>query len=412
MNNNTSNHIDISQNVGLFGLGTVAKSLINSMTSYKNSIFNIAKICVKDRNRIRETGNLQLTYDTGDILTDSSINIIVELIDDAQVSFDISKTALGYGKDVVTANKKMLAENLFELHDIARQNNTSLLYEASVCGSIPIISTLKYFYFNLNIDSVSGIFNTSSQYVLSRMEVDNLSYKTAVEKTKSLGYAESDHTLDMEGYDTLYKLCILSAHAYSIALRPENILRCGIDRIIPEDIKFAKSLEGSVKLLGHSERYNNQVNALVLPAIVPKASFLHDINYDQNGILVSKNTSFGTHFYSGKGAGGIPTASAVLSDLYNIKKSRSDTILEINKVIESSNDFEIDIFLRLNNPADSNNSSFRNIKFINRINECSYYSASLNVNEFLNSSLPDNHKCVFFLNASSQYMIKRNTQSV
>ena len=169
-------------------------------------------------------------------MNDEEINTVVELINDADAAFLIVSTALKNGKNVVSANKKMIAENLQELVDIQAEYGTSLLYEGAVCGSIPIIRNLEEYYDNELLHSISGIFNGSSNYILTKVFSENLDYATALKQAQELGFAETDPILDVGGYDPKYKLVIATSHAYGVFVEPTNVLNIGIQNLSEKDL--------------------------------------------------------------------------------------------------------------------------------------------------------------------------------
>jgi homoserine dehydrogenase len=175
-----------------------------------------------------------------EILNNPEINVVVELIDDADEAYHIVKYALQQGKHVVTANKKMLANHLYELTELQQKHNVSLLYEASACGSIPIIRTLEEYYDNELLYSVSGIFNGTSNFILTKTIFENLSYADALKKAQDLGFAESDPTNDVEGYDAKFKAVVLAAHAFGLFAKQEEVFNIGINTIAVDDIRYAK----------------------------------------------------------------------------------------------------------------------------------------------------------------------------
>src|SRR5690606_30474660 len=223
--------------IGIFGFGVVGQGLYDIIKT-KNLNLEIKKFVIKNANKQRSLPADLFTTDAEVILNDPEINTVVELIDDADAAFQITKRALESGKNVVSANKKMIATHLEELADIQQNHGTSLLYEGAVCGSIPIIRNLEEYYDNELLHSVSGIFNGSSNYILSKVFNENQNYDEALKKAQELGFAETDPTLDVGGYDPKYKLAIVASHAYGIYVNPDSILNLGIDKLGAQDIRF------------------------------------------------------------------------------------------------------------------------------------------------------------------------------
>lgn len=300
--------------IGLFGFGCVGQGLydIIEKTSFQAEI---VKICVKNRDKKRTIPAHYFTYDKYELLNNPEINVIVELIDDAQEAFQIVKKALQSGKDVVTANKKMVAEHLQELVEIQQAYNRALLYEASVCGSIPIIRTLAEYYDNELLYSVSGIFNGSSNYILSKVILENLSYEKALKQAQELGFAESNPVLDVGGFDPKYKACIVTTHAYGVFIDPEEVFNYGIQSLSEHDIRFAQEKGFKLKLLATITRNNEEEMTLhIMPHFIPERHYLYYVEQEYNGVIVEAAFS-DKQIFVGKGAGGHPTGSAVLSDI-------------------------------------------------------------------------------------------------
>jgi len=255
--------------IGLFGFGCVGKGLYDILqNNTENTGFEaqILKICVKDKSKKRKIDSSFFTFDKNEILDNSEINLVIELISDADEAYQIVKKALLSGKNVVTANKKMLALHLEELVKIQKETGTSLLYEAATCGSIPIVRTLAEYYDNELLYSVSGIFNGSSNYILSKIANENLTYNVALKQAQELGFAEADPALDVAGFDANYKLCLLAAQAYGIFVNPDEVLRIGINNLKKEDIDFAATYTNTkgqkdfkVKLVANISRIGKTV---------------------------------------------------------------------------------------------------------------------------------------------------------
>jgi homoserine dehydrogenase len=301
--------------IGLFGFGCVGQGLYDILEKSEGFRAEVSLICVKDRHKSRKLDSSFFTFDKNDILENPQINLVVELINDADEAYEIVKDALQKGKTVVTANKKMLAEHLEELVYLQKKYNTSLLYEASACGSIPIIRNLEEYYDNELLYSVSGIMNGSSNYILSKIFNENLDYHTALKQAQDLGFAETDPTLDVGGFDALNKLCILTAHAYGTIINPEEVFNYGIQNISAYDIQFAREKGYKIKLIASVRKISeNTIAALVIPQFIRKEDYLYNVENEYNGVTVEAAFA-DRQFFMGKGAGGHPTGSAVLSDI-------------------------------------------------------------------------------------------------
>jgi homoserine dehydrogenase len=296
----------------------------------------ISRICVKDHAKQRPAIPVTYTFAKGDILNDESINIVVELIDDADAAFEIVKAALRKGKSVVSANKKMIAEHLEELLDLQREHNAALLYEGACCASIPIIRNLEEYYYNDLLESIEGIVNGSTNYILTKTKTENISFQEALRQAQQKGYAESDPVLDVEGYDAKYKLVLLIAHAFGLVVKPEDIFNIGIDRLEEPEFTYAREKDLKIKLVANAYKtFDGKVCGFVLPKFVSARDKLFSVDDVFNGVKTQSVFS-DSQFFVGKGAGAFPTASAVLSDIsaltydyrYEYKKLGAEIQLE------------------------------------------------------------------------------------
>ena len=300
--------------IGLFGFGVVGQGL-HDIIRGQNLNLEVVKIAIKNPEKKRSLDAHLFTTDHNEILNNPEINTIVELIDDADAAFKIVKTALSSGKNVVSANKKMIATHLEELVKLQAQNGTSLLYEGAVCGSIPIIRNLEEYYDNELLHGISGIFNGSSNYILSKIFNEGLAYDTALKQAQDLGFAETDPILDVGGYDPKFKLTIATAHAYGLFINPDKILNVGIQNISDADIQYAREKNFKIKLVPTARKISSkQVVTYVLPKFVKADDFLYNVENEYNGVTVQAAFA-DKQFFFGKGAGGHPTGAAVLSDI-------------------------------------------------------------------------------------------------
>ncbi len=337
-------------NIGLFGFGVVGQGLYDIIRT-KNLNLEIKKIAIKDAHKHRSLPAHYFTTDKTELLNNPEINTIVELINDTEAAFDIVSTALKSGKNVVSASKKMIAIYLNELIEIQHKYGTSLLYEGAVCGSIPIIRNLEEYYDNELLHSISGIFNGSSNYILSKGFLENMDYGTALKQAQDLGFAETDPTEDVGGYDAKYKLIIAAAHAYGIVIDPEKVLNMGIQNLSAFDLQYAREKNLKIKLVPVAKELDDEHVALfVLPKLVNETEFLYNVEYEYNGVIVQAAFA-DQQFFFGKGAGGHPTGSAVLSDIAAL---RYDYQYEYKKAKESkglnfTNDIELNVYLRYEN---------------------------------------------------------------
>ncbi len=333
--------------IGLFGFGVVGQGLHDIIIT-KQLNLEIVKIAIKDSHKHRTLAAELFTTDRDVILDNPDINTIVELTNDAVAAFEIVKKALSTGKNVVSANKKMIADNLEELIALQHQHGTSLLYEGSVCGSIPIIRNLEEYYDNELLHSISGIFNGSSNYILTKVCSEGMDYATALKQAQDLGFAETDPTLDVGGFDAKYKLVIAAAHAYGVVVKPEEVLNIGIQNLAASDIQYAREKRLKIKLVPVAKELDDQhVAMFVLPKFVNDTEFLYNVENEYNGVVVQAAFA-DQQFFFGKGAGGHPTGSAVLSDIaalrydyqYEYKKAHK------KKDLKFTNDIEINVYVR------------------------------------------------------------------
>lgn len=309
--------------IGLFGFGCVGQGLYEVIEKTPGLQAHIHRICVKSKNKNRSIDASHFTYDKWEILNDPKINIIVELIDDADAAFEIVSAALQRGKAVVTANKKMVAEHFETLKQLQETYQVPLLYEASVCASIPIIRNLEEYYDNDLLEKLKGIVNGSTNYILSKVFSENIAYDFALKEAQEKGYAESNPILDTGGFDAKYKLLILLAHAFGTVVKPEDILNIGIQNLGALELNYAREKGLKIKLIAQAFKNGEQgISAFVAPFFVAADEKLYQVDDVYNGVQLE--TAFTEkQFFQGKGAGAYPTASAVLSDIsalaYNYK---------------------------------------------------------------------------------------------
>lgn len=300
--------------IGLFGFGVVGQGLHDIIRGQDLNL-EIIKIAIKNPEKQRTLDANLFTTDHSELLDNPEINTIVELIDDAEAAFQITKRALISGKHVVSANKKMIATHLAELVELQTKYGASLLYEGAVCGSIPIIRNLEEYYDNELLHGISGIFNGSSNYILSKIFNENMAYETALKEAQDLGFAETDPILDVGGFDPKFKLAIATAHAYGLFISPDKILNVGIQNLSEDDIQYAREKNFKIKLVPTARKISTkQIVTYVLPKFVKSDDFLYNVENEYNGVTVQAAFA-DKQFFFGKGAGGHPTGAAVLSDI-------------------------------------------------------------------------------------------------
>lgn len=347
--------------LGLFGFGCVGQGLYHVLNETHGVKAEIKKICVKDHNKKRPIDASYFTYNPADILNDPEIDVVVELIDDANAAFGIVKTAVENGKHVVTANKKMLAEHLQEIYDLQLKHDRSILYEGAVCGSIPILRNLEEYYDNDLITSIEGIFNGSTNYILTKVFEERRSYAEALKAAQDLGFAESDPALDVEGYDPKFKLTIAIAHTFGVFVKPENIINVGIQKISAVDLKYARENNLTIKLVARAYKIGGNIYGFVAPQFIPADHMLANVRNEYNAVLV-EGAFAEKQVFIGKGAGSYPTGSAVLSDIsaltfdyrYEYKKFAQGDALPF------SNDAYVDVIVSFPDGTLISNRDFEN----------------------------------------------------
>jgi homoserine dehydrogenase len=340
--------------IGLFGFGTVGEGLYKILQKTPSLKASIKKVCIKHPEKKRNAPAELFTTNRDLLLNDPQINVIVEVIDDADAAFRIVSKAMRNKKDVVSSSKKMIAEHLHQLLQLQQQTEQSFLYEAAACASIPVIRNLEEYYDNDLLHSIKGIINGSTNYILTKMFEDKLEFKQALLQAQQLGFAESNPALDVEGYDAVNKWVLLLAHAYGIVETAPNILFNGIQNIQLGDAIVAREKNYEIKLVAQAKKLQNgKVAAFVLPQFVKHDDHLAFVKNEYNGVVIESGFADQQFFY-GKGAGSFATASAVLSDLsalryqykYEYKKLYHHQPLQLNgdiylRVYVSFDDWEI-----------------------------------------------------------------------
>lgn len=261
------------------------------------------------------------TKDFNDILNDPEIGLVVEVMGGTKPAYDFTKQLLLAGKHVVTSNKELVAKHGTELLKIAKDNNINYLFEASVGGGIPIIRPLYSSLVSNELTDIIGILNGTTNYILTQMIKNGATFETALKGAQENGYAEKDPTADVEGFDTCRKIAILASLAFGKAVDSEKIETEGITKITLEDVEYAAEFGGVIKLVGMTDRAENGVYARVCPVILKKDHPLAGIDDVFNGILV-RGEGLGDVMFYGRGAGSLPTASAVVSDVIDIVKHK------------------------------------------------------------------------------------------
>ena len=344
--------------VGIIGVGTVGTSVAQILRDNADVISARAGVdivvksgVVKNLNKDRGL-DIIITDNVDDVLEDSEIDVVVELMGGVEEPFEVVKRALNAGKAVVTANKALLAYHRYELQTIAK--DIAFEYEASVAGGIPIITALRDGLSANHIESIMGIMNGTCNYMMTKMTNEGVSYDAILKESQELGYAESDPSFDVGGFDAAHKLLILASIAYGIDAKPEDILIEGIDNVTQEDISFAKEFGYVIKLLGIAKKDENEVELRVHACLIPKDEMIAKIDGVMNGISVVGD-KVGETLYYGAGAGGDATASAVVANIIDIARGGKtspmlgfDKPLEGKLTLKATQDINSKYYLRIN----------------------------------------------------------------
>ena len=333
--------------IGLFGFGVVGEGLYKVLQQTPSLKASIKKVCIKNPGKKRDAPDDLFTTERDAILNDPSINVVVEVINESGPAFEIVSTALKNGKSVVSASKKMIAEHLPELLELQKQTGESFLYESAACASIPVIRNLEEYYDNDLLHSIKAIVNGSTNFILTKMFEEKLGFGQALLLAQELGFAESDPSLDVEGYDAANKWTFLLTHAYGIVEKTENLVFTGIQFVQAGDAEVAREKHYDIKLVAQAKKLENgKVAAFVLPQFIKQDDHLAFVKNEYNGVVIESGFADKQFFY-GKGAGSFPTASAVLSDLsalryqykYEYKKLYHHTPHEL------TNEFYVRVYL-------------------------------------------------------------------
>ena len=312
--------------VGILGLGTVGGGVVNVLQKNSASIerrtgvkIEVILAGVRDvtQKRICDTSNIKLTEDPFEVVNHPDIDVVLELIGGTGLTKKLVETAINNGKHVITANKALIANHGNELIKLANKKQVRLLFEASVAGGIPIIKSLEQGLSANNIESLAGIINGTSNFILTDMKEKGRDFDDALKEAQALGYAEEDPTFDIEGIDAAHKLSILAAIAFGTELQFNQVYTKGISGITTEDIIHAKELGYTIKHLGIAKRTGNGIELRVHPTLVSNKQLIAQVDGVMNAVMVKSN-ALGISLYYGAGAGDEATASAVIADLNDI----------------------------------------------------------------------------------------------
>jgi len=328
-------------NVGIVGFGKIGAGVVKALVSRRAFLrektgidINIVRVCDKDLKTKRPVNVSKkiLTKLIGKVLYDPKIDVVVELVGGINPAKDIVLEALRHGKHVVTANKALLSDSGAQIFDLANKLGLCVGFEASVGGGIPIIRAMKEGFIANHIDLVYGIINGTSNFILTRMAEDGLSFNDALTIAQSKGYAERDPYLDVSGGDSAHKLSVLALLGFGLESKPFDIYTEGITDIDACDIEFAKEMGYTIKLLAIAKRSGDLLELRVHPTLIPQSHLLSNVGGVYNAIFV-KGDLIGENLFYGEGAGASPTSSAVVSDIIAIAKNLSGGCCKINKCV-------------------------------------------------------------------------------
>ncbi|MGL4873749.1 MAG: homoserine dehydrogenase [Clostridium sp.] len=329
--------------IAILGLGNVGRGVWMILNSNRDEIvkrsgyeIEVAKVLVRDKEKSRgvDIDESLLTTNFDEILNDDSIKIVIEVMGGIDPAKDYLLKCIEKKKHIVTANKMLIASNGDEIFEKADEMGTMFQYEASVAGGIPIIQGINESLTANKVEEMYGIINGTTNYILTKMEVEGLSFDVALKEAQEMGYAEADPTSDIEGYDAQYKLSILSSLAFGTKINIENVYREGITNIRSIDMKYAKEFGMVIKLLAIVKDKKGKLEMRVHPTMIPKNHPLANVYDSFNAVLVKGNAVGDLMFY-GRGAGDLPTGSAVVSDMITILKNNID-LDNINPVVKNN----------------------------------------------------------------------------
>ncbi|MEK3913972.1 homoserine dehydrogenase [Paenibacillus sp. FSL H7-0331] len=315
--------------VGLLGLGTVGTGVVRIIKGHQQDLMSqtgasieISKILVQDKSKLRdiEVSSELLTEDPRDVIENPEIDIVIEVMGGIELAKGYILEALDRGKHVVTANKDLMALHGQEILAKASEKGCDVLYEASVAGGIPIIRTLVEGFSSDRITKIMGIVNGTTNYILSKMSQEGAAYHDVLKEAQDLGYAESDPTSDVEGFDAARKMTILGTLGFHAHVSLSDVKVRGISQVTKEDIAYGKRLGYEVKLLGIAERQDDYISISVQPTMVKKSHPLASVNGVFNAVYVHGEAVGETMFY-GPGAGGMPTATSIVADLVAVVRN-------------------------------------------------------------------------------------------
>ena len=349
--------------IAILGFGNVGTGVWKILQENKKEIMKrsncnieVAKVLVKNINKKRDIDIPKeiLTDNIDNIINDESIKIVVELVGGRDEAKEYMIRAMKAKKHIVTANKLVIANWGEELFKIAEEENVLFYYEASVAGGIPIIREINESLTANRIQQIIGIINGTTNYILSKMTLEGLSFETALKEAQEKGFAEADPTSDVEGYDAVYKLAIMASLSFGTKVNHDCIYREGISNISSVDIEYAKKFGYTIKLLAIAKEENNKLELRVHPTLIPSSHPMANVNDAYNAILI-KGNAVGELMLYGQGAGDMPTGSAVVGDIISILRNnvKPSELKALNdeadfKEVKKSEENESEFYIRLN----------------------------------------------------------------
>lgn len=349
-------------NIGLLGFGNIGLGVYEILKNKCEELYKregirikVKKILVRDISKKRsiDIDKSILTDKITDIVEDPDISLVAEFIGGEEPARQYILTALKNKKTVVTANKELIARHWTELESTARENRVGLYYEASVAGGIPIIKVIRESLQANNIFEIMGIINGTTNYILTKMSEEGRSFESVLNEAKELGYAEPDPTSDIEGFDPMFKLSILSTLAFHTRVHVENIYREGITDITIDDIKYGKELGYAIRLLAIAKKSGQEIQVRVHPTFIPLNHPLAAVRDSYNGIFI-RGDAVGNLMLYGRGAGALPTGSAIISDIINAYLNKHDhtysTLCNCDwnqEKVYFNNNWETEYFIRM-----------------------------------------------------------------
>ena len=324
--------------VGLVGTGTVGGGCLDILRNHKEEFkrhfgveIELTRVCSRKSNVAEEFGLGDIfTTDFHEVVNDPEIDLVIELIGGTTIAKEVVMDALRNGKSVVTANKALMATSGEEIMGLAAEKDAEIAFEASVGGAIPIIVPLKHSLIANRIDSIMGIVNGTTNYMLTRMDEDGMSYEDVLKEAQQKGYAEADPTADVDGLDAAAKIAILASIAFNSRVTMDQVYAEGIRRISPVDLAMAHEMGYAVKLLAHAYRTDAGTDVRVHPTMIPVSHQLATVNGVFNAIYTVGDAA-GESMFFGEGAGAGPAASAVMGDVLEVARHQAYCWLHVHR---------------------------------------------------------------------------------